>query len=556
MNGLKNKYSDNYFAVNIKNNANGFIYINFKPGNIVYGFPEITRNRSLFIIFNANFPVRINMIYMKRIFGLLTLMFCLIINPLLSQNKDGSVHVPDSIHFRYIKITGAYVTGNKLTKERIITRELDFTTGDSLATFQHKKSIDFQSKRFASGDSSELNLRLNYSRENLINTKLFLTVDLFIEQVEGNKYRLHIDVVERHCWWLFPVVKLNAPNFNEWLRAPHWSDLSMGLFFSHNNLWGLSHQGSFIGYFGKSYAFGLGYYIPWIGKGEKIGLRIGVIYENLYTIEYGSVENKRQMIYEENSQQDIRMSATFTLRPGLYNYGTIKLYGQWIQISDSVLKLDSNFLAGKKKSNISMSLYADYYYDSRNSHSYPLNGNLLRAFVDKLGLGLVNHEVDLFYYGIDFHFYQTLSRKFFMAEMVKAVNAAGQNYPYYYQQDMPHKNDFIRGYDLYTIRGDQMYYFRSNAKYELIKPNVKKTKPGEEKSKFKNVQYAFYLNVFADCGYVVNKFTQDNPLSNKMLYSWGAGIDFVSYYDLVLRLEYAFTSTWHQGLFIGFGMPI
>jgi hypothetical protein len=47
-----------------------------------------------------------------------------------------------------------------------------------------------------------------------------------------------------------------------------------------------------------------------------------------------------------------------------------------------------------------------------------------------------------------------------------------------------------------------------------------------------------------------------NPLNNKMLISWGAGIDFVSYYDLVLRIEYAWTSNWHNELFIGFGMPI
>jgi hypothetical protein len=171
-------------------------------------------------------------------------------------------------------------------------------------------------------------------------------------------------------------------------------------------------------------------------------------------------------------------------------------------------------------------------------------------------MGMISHDVDLFYYGIDFHFYQALSKKFYVAEMVKCVNAAGQNYPYYYQQVIPHKKDFIRGYDLYTIRGDQMYYFRSNIKYELIKPSIKKPKAGEEKNKFKNLQYAFYLNIFADCGYVVNKFTENNPLNNKMLYSWGTGIDFVTYYDLVIRFEYAWTSTWHNGFFFGFGMPI
>jgi outer membrane protein assembly factor BamA len=475
---------------------------------------------------------------------------------LFSQNKNGAVNLPDTISFPFIKISEVECSGNKLTKAQIITRELDFKVGDSLRTYKDGSGFDFSTKRFVNSDSSELNLRMQYSRENIINTKLFLTVNLSIEQISGDHYRLHIDVTERHYWWIFPVVKLNAPNFNEWLRAPQWSDVSMGLFFSHNNLWGLSHQTSFAFYLGKSYAFALGYYIPWIGHGQKVGMLMAAGYDNLYTVEYGSVENKRQMIYAYNSFQQAKVNVSFKFRPGLYHYGTIKLSGEWVKISDSVFKLDSNYLAANKKSNTSLSVYADYYYDSRNSHSYPLKGNLFRIFIDKRGMGMISHDVDLFYYGIDFHFYQALSKKFYVAEMVKCVNAAGQNYPYYYQQVIPHKKDFIRGYDLYTIRGDQMYYFRSNIKYELIKPSIKKPKAGEEKNKFKNLQYAFYLNVFADCGYVVNKFTENNPLNNKMLYSWGTGIDFVTYYDLVIRFEYAWTSTWHNGFFFGFGMPI
>ena len=109
-----------------------------------------------------------------------------------------------------------------------------------------------------------------------------------------------IDVTERHYWWLFPVPKLNAPNFNEWIRDIDWSYLSMGLFFSHNNLFGLSHQTSIIALAGKTWAFALGYKIPWIGKGKKIGLTMTAGYTNMYYVEYSSVENRRQMLYAHN----------------------------------------------------------------------------------------------------------------------------------------------------------------------------------------------------------------------------------------------------------------
>lgn len=492
---------------------------------------------------------------MKKFIAFITFLVLYTI-PVLAQNKDGAVTLPESFPFREIKISEYRITGNKLTKDWYVIRELDFKIGDTLATSELGKLLNLNEKRFFPGDSSELKLRMTYSRENIINTNLFLTVNLSVEQVTDNHYRLLIEVTERHYWWLFPVVKLNAPNINEWLRDPDIKDVSMGLFFSHNNLFGISHQTSLVGYVGKSYAAAWGYRIPWIGKGKKTGVTFGLGYENLYTVEYGSFENKRQMLYASNSQQSAKVTVNFNFRPGLYNYGTLKLTGNMVWISDSLHTLDSNYLAKGKKQNTSLTLYADYVYDSRNSKSYPLVGSLLRVFANKVGMGLVSKDVDYFFYGIDFHFYQKIHKKWYVAEMFKLENTSGENTPYYYQLNMTYKKDFIRGYDLFTLKGDQMYYFRSNIKYELVAPSIKKPKPGQEENKFKNLQYAFYLNTFGDCGWVTNKFTENNPMNNKMLFSWGFGLDFVTYYDMVLRFEYAFTSEKTNGFFIAFGMPI
>jgi len=474
----------------------------------------------------------------------------------LAQNKDGAVILPEAFPYSQIKISEYKITGNKLTKDWYIIRELDFKIGDTLATNELGKLLNLNEKRIFTGDSSELKLRMTYSRENIINTNLFLTANLSLEQISGNNYRMLIDVTERHYWWIFPVVRLNAPNINEWLRDPDIKDVSMGLFFSHNKLLGISHQTSLVGYVGKSYAAAWGYRIPWIGKGKKTGVTFGLGYENLYTVEYGSYENKRQMLYASNSQQSAKLTVNFNFRPGLYNYGTLKLTGNMVWISDSLYALDSNYLAQGKKQNASLTLYADYAYDSRNSKSYPLVGSFLRVFANKVGMGLVSKDVDYFFYGIDFHFYQKLHKKWYVAEMFKLENSSGENIPYYYQLNMTYKKDFLRGYDLFTLKGDQMYYFRSNIKYELVAPSIKKTKPGQEKNKFKNLQYAFYLNAFGDCGWVTDKFTENSPMNNRMLFSWGLGLDFVTYYDMVLRFEYAFTSQKTNGFFIAFGMPI
>ena len=496
---------------------------------------------------------------MKRISGIIGLVLCVTIS-IQAQNNDGTVKLPESFPYDHIVITESRISGNKLTKNWIIIRELDFKIGDTLTTSKELDSKTSKQLRFIPGDSSEVYLRMRYSRDNIINTKLFLIVDIAIEQIKEDSYRLLINVSERHYWWLFPVVKLNAPNFNEWLRDPSLSDLSMGLFFSHNNLFGISHQFSVVGYIGKSYAAAVGYRIPWIGDGRKTGLTCVAGYNNLYTVEYASLENKRQMLYNYNSFQSANIGAVLNLRPDLYNYGTLKLTGQWVSISDELYDLNNDYLAPSEDSttNVSLSFYADYSYDNRNNKSYPLSGSNLKFFVNKIGLGIISKDVDYFYYGIDFHFYQKINQKWYVAEMVKVENSSGDNHPYFYQLNMSYKKDFIRGYDLFTLKGDGMVYFRSNIKYELIKPNTRKVKDGKKESKFKALQYAFYLNAFADCGYVANRFTTDeiNPKSNKMLYSWGLGLDFVTYYDMVFRFEYAFTLTGESGFYIGFGLPI
>ena len=504
----------------------------------------------------------------KQIFLLSVLIifiYTLTCDRLMAQTKDGEIHLPEEFSVAFVKISQIEITGNKRTKEKIIIRELDFNPEDSLATYERGAASDvlFGQKRFSRKDSSELVMRMNYSRENIINTKLFLEVDLYLEHIEGADYKLRIDVNERWYFWAFPIIQLDYPNFNDWLQDPDLDYLTMGLFTAHNNLWGLGHQASFKGFLGSSQGVGLGYYIPWIGHGQKIGLLLGAGYRNSAVIEYGSLDNERQIMFEQGSMQNYSFVSTLTARPGLYTYSNVIIAANHLQISDSLYTLTqdeslASFLPEGEQSVDYINLYIEYKYDSRNSHAYPLKGNYLKGFVNKIGMGILSHDIDYFYYGVDMHFYQQISERWFTAEMFKMVNSSSENIPYFFKKNLTSKVDFIRGYDYYALRGDEMYYFRSNLKYNLIKPNVKKARKEKHKdSKFRNLPYAFYLNFIADAAYMKDDFYGEyNPYNNKMLYSWGLGLDFVTYYDMVLRFEYVFTNINSHGFFFGFGLPI
>jgi outer membrane protein assembly factor BamA len=478
---------------------------------------------------------------------------------------DGEIYMPDEFPVAFVKISQVEITGNKRTKEKIIIRELDFHPGDSLATYERgiHSSKMYGQKRFSRKDSSDLVMKMKYSRENIINTKLFLAVDFYLEQIEEEDYKLRIEVKERWYFWVFPIIQLDYPNFNEWLRDPDFSLLTQGLFLSHNNLWGLGHQASFKGFLGSSQGVALGYRVPWIGKGERIGLLLGGAFRNSAVVEYGSLDNERQIIFEKGSMQNYSIVSTLTARPGLYNYSKIRLSANHLSISDQLYNRTleesiASFLPEGEQSIQFVSIFIEYKYDSRNNHAYPLYGNYLKGFVKKHGLGIISHDVDYFYYGVDMHFYQQISERWFTAEMFKLVTSSSENIPYFFKNNLSSREDFLRGFDFYAMRGDEMYYFRSNLKYNVVEPNVKKAKKEKHKdSKFRNVPYAFYINLMADAGYMYDPFYKEyNQYNNKLLFSWGLGVDVVSYYDLVLRFEYAITSFGSHGFFFGFGMPI
>jgi outer membrane protein assembly factor BamA len=71
---------------------------------------------------------------------------------------------------------------------------------------------------------------------------------------------------------------------------------------------------------------------------------------------------------------------------------------------------------------------------------------------------------------------------------------------------------------------------------------------------FNKIPIEIYTNVFFDAGYVYDKsgvYKQyGNTMVNKIMYGIGIGIDFVTYYDKTLRLDYSFNALGENGLFI------
>src|SRR4051812_48147876 len=102
----------------------------------------------------------------------------------------------DSVNAQIGTIT---LIGNKITKDRIIYRELTFKHGDGV-------------------DTTTMHKLFNRSEENLFNTALFNSVDITYV-IENDVVNVFIVVAER--WYVFPlpIFEIQERNFNVWWQT-------------------------------------------------------------------------------------------------------------------------------------------------------------------------------------------------------------------------------------------------------------------------------------------------------------------------------------------------
>ncbi|MDH5368373.1 MAG: outer membrane protein assembly factor, partial [Cyclobacteriaceae bacterium] len=113
------------------------------------------------------------------------------------------------------------------------------------------------------------------------------------------------------------------------------------------------------------------------------------------------------------------------------------------------------------------------------------------------------------------------------------------NQPYSDFHGLGYGSKLVRGYETYIIEGVNYFLNKTTFKKTLI--DGKFNLFGFVPNQFKKVPYAVYFKTFFDFGYAENypNYVQNNLLSDQWIYSGGIGIDIVTYYDSVIRLEYS-----------------
>lgn len=455
------------------------------------------------------------------------------------QRDSILIHADISDNQNVFIIDSIYLYGNKITRRHIILRELTFATGDTIPAF-------FLRKNFKN------------SRENLLNTSLFNFVTIY-DSVVSTGHFIHLDLkihfVERWYLWPFPIFELSDRNFNTWWKDKDFGRINYGLFLKKENVRGRMETLSLLARFGYDEKYQLSYDVPYINRRQTFGAGIGVGWGQNHEVAYQTVDNKLEFISDEDEYLFKNYYSYFRLthRPSLYHYHSLQLNYNHYVFGDTVLDLNPNYSFGNERINEYLTLYYRFTIDYRDSKIYPLTGDYFMGAISKSGFGVLkNGDIAMMELMASYRKFWKLRGRFHVSTDWTGKFSTVREQPYFYQRGLGYDRNFVRGYELYVIDGQSFILSKNTLKFTLLPTQV--TNIGFINSeKFSKIHYALYLNWFVDAGYVeAYRNNETNDLSNSLMISTGLGLDLVTYYDIVFRVEASVNGLGETGVFIHF----
>jgi hypothetical protein len=178
---------------------------------------------------------------------------------------------------------------------------------------------------------------------------------------------------------------------------------------------------------------------------------------------------------------------------------------------------------------------------------FPLKGLLAEANILRRG---IHADMNMWQFTGKVTKSLQLSKKNFFSVQGYGLLRLPFDQPYINQRMFGYSDLYLRGLEKYVIDGVGAFMIRNSLRRELFKFSV----PTYLKSRSHDrVPFRIYARLFGDAGYAYNKNTTVmyvNSLSNRLLYTGGFGVDVVSFYDFVLRLDYSFNQLGQNGLFL------
>jgi outer membrane protein assembly factor BamA len=394
-----------------------------------------------------------------------------------------------------IVVDSIQITGNDITKDFIILRELTFGIGDTL---DHHLAA--------------------YNRERIYSLRIFNEVRLR-PYLNNGKNILKIEIEE--SWYIYPVPVIT-------LKDRDWEKISYGLAVSLFNFRGRNETLSGFALFGYDPSFGFKYFNPNLSYNHNLNLQINLGYSTT-TNKSSVAENLYGSSFEQkNFTSRVQLGKRFGnyhwafLKSG-FDYIETPFYKQGVNASED--NIDRTLIVG-----------ASYVYDTRDLSLYAADGIYALFNYEFKGLGIdgINYRV----VDLEFREYRKIVEKFTAKWRISFRHTAGETVPYYDYSYLGY-SERIRGY---FHDGKREGNDRFIGSVEINYPIIRETRINLYwvpllPNSLLSYRVAIIAGLFGDTGTTRNN---GEPLAIKNFNTgYGTGISFLLLPYFICRLEFA-----------------
>ena len=422
------------------------------------------------------------------------------------------------------------IKGLKRTKAAVVFREMALHIGDSI-------------------EKTQIPAFIEQSRQQVTNTLLFIYVYIS-DSLAGSELYLKINVKER--WYVMPTpaVKFDDQNFSAWLYHGNLYRTTLGLTVTDKNFRGMSDQLSLGFSAGWRRQLNMEYKTPYLNKKKTIYLDFNNIYQIGHEVPVITRNNKLQFLRVD--QYDIfkhfNSDLTIGLRKKYKSRHFANIGIEYISIGDTISKsVNPQYLGNGRSQLLLPALSYRYIYDNRNFSFYATKGYMLSLALEQDGIPKDGY---LHFMSLEAQYrkYTPLPKGFLYVFDFRTDVRIGNNIPYYYRAPLGYRFQ-IRGYETYLFEGQWNILQANEIKIKILerKYNIRQLHVDQ----FNTIPIRIFAKLHYDQGIVkTDQLINNNTLVNKYLAGYGAGLDFITYYDRIFRLEYSFNNSGKRGLYL------
>lgn len=429
---------------------------------------------------------------------------------LKAEYIDSTLIVDSNIYKKKFRVGSVLISGNKITKDFVILREMDTKEKDST--------------------NAEI---LQEDYENILNLGLFNRVDLVpVPDINGKEIHLLIDVEET-----FFIIPLPQGGFKEGSFRKFWGGLKL----QWRNFRGRNEtlQTSF----GLGYEpfVSVGYFNPWIGgKSRFFG---GGSFSFSKNIKKDIINEKNHYVLKDDAEDYKLFSYSGNLQIGKYlsKYFNLSLdYGyNYIYVPD--VKNERSFSPDGHDVYSRLSLNA--VYEKKDNVFYATHGTSFFAQYSKYGIFNKHFDYNRVEISLKKYIPVRIRNDYFVsyAFWFRGVSNFGGTVPRY-KLEVYGYDVYVRGWKDYLFEGHNSVGYFSEIRIPVIKPFYVK---GKDHFIIKKIpvfneltyQYGLYITPFFD---IAGIFSRNQSLGNvQFRKGYGVGFNIILPFNFVARIDVA-----------------